>query len=413
MLTLNKIFSPLVIFCLLILTSGVALPDKIVGRNLFYITTLFLITSCILNYRKIVIKKEDILLFLSFLMVSASQFIWVKLYPPVSSEYIMANSNYPRTALYLFIGSFIALLSPSLLNLTLYNKKNCKIIIFITLISLFYMGGKGLFYMVSNPTGRLRISSAATMSAYLFMMQGLFTLYIINIMSFKNKFIYISVVFVFSFIVILYTQTRTVIILYPVLILLYFIVNKQFSFKKLILSGVMIIALGYLLVGHVFQSVENRMYSAYYEISGYSENNNSSFGARITMWKSGLHAAKMHPTGQSTDSRLQIVKEYISQYENGNPEAIRNLTYHLHNDIIESASLQGVWGVMALIFLFVSMNIFFYYKGTWLSAFPLLILAVSGVSMVDVLFIDDRFIIMFCALTVLFSAKIKAIKKRG
>ncbi|MEY1635263.1 O-antigen ligase family protein [Morganella morganii] len=408
MLKLNKIFSPLVLLCLLILTSALALPDKIVGRNLFYISTVFLIVSYVLNYKKIVIKKENILLFLSFLAVSVSQFIWVKLYPPVSSEYIMANSNYPRTALYLFIGSFIVLLSPSLLNLVQYNKKNCKIIIYIALISLLYMGGKGLFYMISDPTGRLRISSAATMSAYLFMLQSLFTLYIINIMSFRNNILYIGIIFIFSFIVILCTQTRAVIILYPVLVLLYFIVNRQFSFKKLIFSGVMVAALGYLFIGYFFQSVEDRMYSAYHEISGYSENNNSSFGARITMWKSGLHAAKMHPTGQSTDSRLQEVNEYISQYENGNPEAIRNLTYHLHNDIIESASLQGIWGVMALIFLFISMNIFFYYKGTWLSAFPLLILAVSGVSMVDTLFIDDRFIIMLCILTVLFTTRIKS-----
>ncbi|MEY1424462.1 O-antigen ligase family protein [Morganella morganii] len=408
MLKLNKIFSPFFLLCFLILTSALALPDKIVGRNLFYTSTVFLIISYILNYKKIVIKKESILLFLSFLAVSVSQFTWVKLYPPVSSEYIMANSNYPRTALYLFIGSFIVLLSPSLLNLVQYNKKNCKIIIYIALVSLFYMGGKGLFYMISDPTGRLRISSAATISAYLFMLQSLFTLYIVNIISFRNNILYISIIFIFSFIVILCTQTRTVIILYPILVLLFFIVNKQFSFKKLIFSGVMIVALGYLFIGYVFQSVEDRMYSAYHEISGYSENNNSSFGARITMWKSGLHAAKMHPTGQSIDSRLQEVNEYISQHENGNPEAIRNLTYHLHNDIIESASLQGIWGVMALIFLFISMNIFFYYKGTWLSAFPLLILAVSGVSMVDTLFIDDRFIIMFCILTVLFTTRIKS-----
>lgn len=408
MLKLNKIFSPLVLLCLLVLTSALALPDKIVGRNLFYISTVFLIISYILNYKKIVIKKENILLFLSFLAVSVSQFIWVKLYPPVSSEYIMANSNYPRTALYLFIGSFIVLLSPSLLNLVQYNKKNCKIVIYVALISLLYMGGKGLFYMISDPTGRLRISSAATMSAYLFMLQSLFTLYIINIMSFRNNILYVGIIFIFSFIVILCTQTRAVIILYPVVVLLYFIVNRQFSFKKLIFSGVIVAALGYLFIGHFFQSVEDRMYSAYHEISGYSENNNSSFGARITMWKSGLYVAKMHPTGQSTDSRLQEVNEYISQYENGNPEAIRNLTYHLHNDIIESASLQGIWGVMALIFLFISMNIFFYYKGTWLSAFPLLILAVSGVSMVDTLFIDDRFIIMFCILTVLFTTRIKS-----
>ncbi|WP_214051279.1 hypothetical protein, partial [Morganella morganii] len=221
MLKLNKIFSPLVLLCLLILTSALALPDKIVGRNLFYISTVFLIISYILNYKKIVIKKENILLFLSFLAVSVSQFIWVKLYPPVSSEYIMANSNYPRTALYLFIGSFIVLLSPSLLNLVQYNKKNCKIVIYVALISLLYMGGKGLFYMISDPTGRLRISSAATMSAYLFMLQSLFTLYIINIISFRNNILYVGIIFIFSFIVILCTQTRAVIILYPVVVLLY------------------------------------------------------------------------------------------------------------------------------------------------------------------------------------------------
>jgi len=70
------------------------------------------------------------------------------------------------------------------------------------------------------------------------------------------------------------------------------------------------------------------------------------------MWRAGIEVFKQHPLGQSADSRNALATQYIDQHEGGNPEAIRNLSFHLHNDILDSLSLQGIFGGIIMVMFF-------------------------------------------------------------
>ncbi|WP_292346114.1 hypothetical protein, partial [Mesorhizobium sp.] len=68
------------------------------------------------------------------------------------------------------------------------------------------------------------------------------------------------------------------------------------------------------------------------EISNYQKGNgDTSLGSRISMWKAGIHTMLQSPGGQSTDVRFANATQYIDSHEGGNPEALRNIAYHLHN----------------------------------------------------------------------------------
>ncbi|MCC3263655.1 hypothetical protein LLE87_36380, partial [Paenibacillus polymyxa] len=57
--------------------------------------------------------------------------------------------------------------------------------------------------------------------------------------------------------------------------------------------------------------------------------------------------------GQDAEQRYNKARQYIEKnYKSA--EAVRAIKYHFHNDIIESFSLQGLFGVIAIILFYVT-----------------------------------------------------------
>nr|VUD33527.1 Uncharacterised protein [Raoultella sp. NCTC 9187] len=52
----------------------------------------------------------------------------------------------------------------------------------------------------------------------------------------------------------------------------------------------------------------------------------------------------------------------MQEKEHGNPEGMRNMVYHLHNDLIETMSLQGVIGGIFLLCLYAAMIFYVHRK---------------------------------------------------
>lgn len=86
------------------------------------------------------------------------------------------------------------------------------------------------------------------------------------------------------------------------------------------------------------------------DIAEYHINNDTSIGASLSIWKSGWYSSsQFNLLGQSTDKRYQEVEKYIRQNERSNLEVMRNLAYHLHNDMQETLSLQGMFSLFSLL----------------------------------------------------------------
>jgi O-antigen ligase len=139
---------------------------------------------------------------------------------------------------------------------------------------------------------------------------------------------------------------------YPV-ILLYILFNKYAVAKWKALS---ICALSFILfslmIGVFSPNVYKRASEIITDITLYQQNNNTSIGARLTMWYSGINEIITHPGGVSAKERYQILADFINKKENGNPEALRNIPYHLHNDLIETMSLQELPAACFYFFLY-------------------------------------------------------------
>lgn len=411
MINIIKKRLPVIVVCLMVLSASTVLSDKVLGRNLFYLAIAFTSIFTAINYKKFTIQREDLLLAIAFLCVGISQFYWFQRFPAEPDTIFMADINYPRTATYLLLTALLVLFLPSLAATLHLGQRSQLLITLLVVVGFTYMCAVGLYYSFTHPGMRLRIDSAATVSAYLCVLQGLLTLYVIYNINFRKKYIIVLFVIGITTLVILLTQTRSVFIIYPLVLLAFALINRLWSFRTIVGSGVLLAGVLALVVGLLFHNFFDRMTQVYNQVSEYNSNNNTSVGARISMWKSGLYATTVHPGGQSAAMRFHEVSHYMDVNERGNPEGKRNAVYHLHNDVIDSLSLQGIAGGLSLIFLFISLIFYFYRKKIIGSTLAFSVMPVVGFGMVDTLFINDRFIVMLAMQVSLFV--IMANKKTG
>lgn len=98
-----------------------------------------------------------------------------------------------------------------------------------------------------------------------------------------------------------------------------------------------------------------RVFDAMNDLQLLQENNaNTSIGARVVMLRAAAHVAHFTLLGQSVTERYDSAVRYIKEQKINSPEAIRAMGYHFHNEVMESLSLQGVFGFLALLLFYLS-----------------------------------------------------------
>lgn len=158
-------------------------------------------------------------------------------------------------------------------------------------------------------------------------------------------------IFVLNMLLLILTESRAGVLTLPVLYLGFFCVTHSRLIRIALIPLVIMVAAGFMLLP---QSVWLRLDSIRTEIGSYNTNNDTSIGARISIWKGGYDSIDWSLLGQSPDERTSKAREFITEHERKNPEAFKNVQYHLHDDVLETISLQGIaGGVSILVFYLV------------------------------------------------------------
>lgn len=383
-----KFINPLSLALLLvIIATSTSLTDSTVTRNAFYLATLFASIAFIIS-RPRTLSRDVTLTAIAVFCVSISQAFWLWRFPALEPSEI--NAEYLTSATRLLCGAVLIFTLGAL-----REKIDRNVIIFckiLLVVGFFYATSVALYLHEQSPDLRLEINTVATMTAYIYVLQSLLTVYILTGWQSRYKHLAIVIVILLSLWVILLTETRSSLLCYPVFLLLLLFKKHHFSCKNILIGFFVILAFA-TTTYYLFTTATERLANSVNELANYQKGDgNSSIGARISMWKAGAHAIEQMPEGQSTVSRLEITTQYINQYEGGNPEALRNLVFHLHNDFIEAGSLQGLLGILALI-LFYLLTIHASIKHSHTKVVLLLLLLPTLViGAVDTLFIDHRYV---------------------
>lgn len=201
-------------------------------------------------------------------------------------------------------------------------------------------------YMADGLRVRLN-TDAATTAAYIITGYGLTTGIVLRC-AFKRTWLALSLYLgaaTSTIALLALTDTRSAILLSPWL----FLAIAMTEFPRLGRSA-KLVAMMILALSGAFASTYawERISTIQGELESYSTDNNSSIGARLTLWKAGLFAQSPSILGETVEERYSNMKSYIETHEAGNPEALGAIRYHLHNEMLDTLSLRGIAGAVTL-----------------------------------------------------------------
>ena len=326
-----------------------------VSRSLFYIATYI----SIIYFIYITVKKEKKVHFYVFswvvLLLGISKLAWVML--TTNEQYPMIAYHYQISGKRLILAAFVLYAIEH--NLHKWTISETLVRASVAIMSLLFIFISVMRIVTYLKTGiRISINSdAPTSGAYIYTLFSLLVMYSLKYHAVKHYRLPCLIVMTISFAVLAATETRSAIMLFT----LFSAISVLYDFAKSSHTSKLIygFAIGGLIIAAVisghpyYNKVVTRIDNLQTEVASYNQGErNTSVGARFSMWRAGINAFTQHPLGQSADSRNALATTFIQQHEGGNPEAIRNLSFHLHNDIIDTLSLQGIFGAMIIVLFF-------------------------------------------------------------
>lgn len=374
---------------LLPISAFLAPTEWIMGRNAMFLALFIFALQFICSKGRVYqLSKTWVLIAAVVGCMALCQLWWVNEFGDKNVSELLANTSYAKTYKLLIPLSLLVLVTSAVPSEAI-SKFRLALLGMICLafgVSSFL----GIHTYLSEDSTRANIGGISTTAAYLETIQGLLCIYAINAIAVRYKRRLMTLVSVITFIIIVMTGTRSATLLFPVILLI--MTFRSMVFKdviKLVPAFIVLLAIP-LIASH---QIRDRFVEAYNDLSHENTNNSTSIGSRFSMWESGLSTSSHHLTGQSAASRLHDITQYIDVNEKGNAEALRNVPYHVHNELIEIASLQGIAPAGLMLAFYVLTVLAFRKQGRVdLAAFTFTVpLAVFGVG--DVLMIYPKAIL--------------------
>ncbi|QDY40710.1 O-antigen ligase family protein [Candidatus Pantoea soli] len=390
--------------CFLLLTAALAaaLVVPAYPKKIFYfvsyVVALFLLVQGI--RKRWIADKTALAVALPLLFIGLVRLIWSRLFAHAAFSDVVDNYSQGgklfiiAALLSYFILSWRACLTRRLLGIS-------AIILFIGLLATL---GAGLYeHFRTLQRIQLLTDSAGTVS-YLITALALTTLYVSHqvVTQRLGQMALFLAVFALNMALMILTESRAGILTLPLLYLAYFSLTHRWAGKITLAGLAAAVVIGLFLMP---ASVWQRLDSIHNEVDSYQTNNNTSIGARFSIWKGGWHSVSWSLLGQSPDSRTAIARTYIQQHERNNPEAWKNVMYHLHDDTLETLSLQGIAGLLSLLTFYLTLLVVAIRRGV--PGLSLLPLAIVIFGLTDTVLIQSSSV-MILALAIILSYALMA-----
>lgn len=357
----------------------IALVDDNLSMKIYSITAVMGVIALILRGKPQSYNIQHWLLPLSLLTIGILDLIWYSMFKESHSPFRSTYHSYLNTAKIFMLGAPLALLA---LNTRIKTKKEFHLYI---LYSLSFIIAAYAHYIKAE-TGVARIDfgiGTATGAAYSIMFIGIVSAVSILYTKRNHPLLFILNVSAIFYALVL-TQTRSSLLLFPVICALALVACYIKSPKKLFYSVISFLILMVALIAIFSKPIYNRYHQAVSDIDRYNNNNSvSSLGARLAMYEIGFDIFKEHPFNlRSADERAQRMNEIVKE-KNYLKGSLVFTNVHLHNEFVEAASLKGIAGVLATLLFYCTLFFTVYHRRS-LGLFALTI-AFIGTGLSDVI----------------------------
>lgn len=340
-----------------IFSTALSLP--LIGRNIKYVCS----------------NKQNLVLPFMLLLFGLLQIIWVEIFKQPGSAFTGAYRSYQNGGKVMI---FAALVMTALASRgPCANKiRITSIWVILTAIGLYLFAGYQLAGAPDPLSYRVALGiERQTGTAYALTFIALLVSQAIINLRLKHTVSLYLLHFLISLAVIITTQTRAAILVYPVLSIGLFLIHYRHNramLLKALLAFVILVGLASIPLKSI---IENRYQNMMIDLHSYSQNNsNTSIGARLAMQQAGIEAGKGHYWGQSLEQRGEEIQRFAVQ-DTSLQGALEFIDVHLHNEIVDTFSLKGMPGVVVLLLLYTAM----FLRGYWQRS-PLLCVISSAIA---------------------------------
>lgn len=356
--------------------------DEKTSRIAFFTATYFAIAGLVF-FRPKLTRPQGTFVFSLFLL-GASKTLWFAI------EYI-GNPAFDIYNSYLATGKRLMLAALLAWFLIAFKEKyqvSARRLITWSLILAFIVAScVGLY---QHFTGIDRVDfyqGRATDAAYMYSGLALAVIFMLAYESHcKWHLLFSFLTFICGMTLILLTGTRNVIAAFPLLVMIVGVLKYRHLGWKVL--GAFVIALALLVAVAYKPLIKPRLDTTITEFTSFEQTNGNaitSLSTRLSMWRVGMANFEAHPFGISQEARISWFKTFVQEHKT-DKASLPYVNIHLHNEVIETASLQGIQGLVAL-FLFYGVVLY----QAWRQHNPMLlsvalVVIVSGLS--DVIFIS-------------------------
>ncbi len=335
--------------CLSLINTGYS-------RNFFYFAVYLSAIGLFIERKSITANMENIAWTISLLGIV--KLCWFFIYYGNSLHYDFYNSQFSSGKKLLLGGILIFYMT----QFSAYvNKKYfARYVLYILTATLILAAFYGLVQFIQG-TKRVTMSlNRATMTAYIYSGLSILLMCFLFCLNIKNKknVLLILIIFCISYSVIFLVGTRSVIIMYPVILLISLLLFYSKKDIKMALSLCVVTVIMILFFYNSF--LKNNINQTIFELTTYdqqAEYDNNSLGTRFSMWKIGIELFMEHPYGSSLEQRFQAIND-LTQKKNAYQVVLNTVpNSHFHNELIESASLQGIAGILSVLIIYLSIFI--------------------------------------------------------
>jgi O-antigen ligase len=320
------------------------------GRNLFYVASYISFIAVCLNLKYYFKNKRNLIVPILFFCVGMGSIFWLQHFKQ-PGEYINIYRSYMSTGKLQIATAFILLIA--------LNERLCmqRAFIIIALVAGIAVNGYSLYQGLWLDIGRVEINfDRATVAAYLITAINLVMLQAILMLRTKYRIPLYIFGFLITFSTLVLTGTRAAMLVYPVAVGLSILATKHLishKHKILLITSVPLLLLA---SGLVFKSqIEQRIAAFETDLRLIDQpQTENSIISRISMQIAAIHTGSAAPLGQSAEQRGEEIRAMVLHQ----PHLAGVMPYinvHMHNELLETYSLKGVWGGLFLLALYIGL----------------------------------------------------------
>lgn len=317
------------------------------GRNLFYVSGYIAFFCFIFNVQFYLKNKFNLILPALFFAFSMINLLWLVLYK-APGDYINVYRSYMTTSRLLIATAFVLLIA---------NNERIDVKRYVLLFCLaagIVINFYAIYQSIWLKYPRIELSfDRATIVAYILTAINLMMLQSILMLKHRFYLLYYAATFILTYSTIIFTGTRAAMLFYPVAVVLCVMATKDIISHRRKLSIVLLLPILLAASSLIFQNkIEKRITDFQNNVKNVNviTQENSIF-SRLWMQDIAIRTGNESPLGQSAEKRgeeaLAIIAKEPKLYN-----AKRYLTVHLHNEILETYSLKGIFGTLMLIAIY-------------------------------------------------------------